>query len=326
MLLPNVIGAVLLTAAVGGVTAVAVMDQPDPARTEVARVIDGDTIEVRTGDHVETVRLLNVDAPEVADCLYQQATDHLGSLLPVGTEVTLEYDVERTDRYGRTLAGVVKADGTLVNAEMARAGLAGVISTGQNVRFHAQVSSAMWEASTQKRALHSTDVSCTAPAQVQAVAKAAETAAPPLTGTPAELTAAGDVATAALAHADVLLAPRGLIWTVLSAGDQSAFRALVTAARATLGQREKDLRAAATAAVAREAEEKRKAEAAAEAAAAEARRQAEAAAAEEQRRAEVAAEEQRRRDQEQQWNPPAPDTKYTGKRCYNPGGKTYRPC
>ncbi|MDX3657638.1 thermonuclease family protein [Streptomyces sp. ID05-26A] len=322
LLLPNVIGAALLAAVVGGVTAAVVLDEPDLVRTEVARVVDGDTIEVRTGEHTETVRLLNIDAPEVADCLRQEATDHLRSLLPAGTQVVLEHDVERTDRYGRTLAGVVKIDGTLVNAEMARAGLAGVITIGQNVRFHAQVSSAAWEASAQKRALHSADISCTVPAQVQVVTQAAQASVPPPTGTPAELTAAGDVATAAAARADALLA-RGLVWTVLSAGDQSDFRALVTAARATLGQREKDLRAAATAATARVAEEKRKADAAAEA-----RRQAEAAAAaEEQRRADAAAAEQRRRDQEQQWTPPAAsDSGYTGKRCYNPGGKTYRPC
>lgn len=83
--------------AVGGVATVAVLDEPDPVRTEVARVIDGDTIEVRIGERTETVRLLNIDAPEVADCLYQEATDHLRSLLPTGTEVTLEHDVERTD-------------------------------------------------------------------------------------------------------------------------------------------------------------------------------------------------------------------------------------
>ena len=223
---------------------------------------------------------LNIDAPESADCLYQEATDHLGSLLPVGTEVTLEYDVERTDRYARTLAGVVKTDGTLVNAEMARTGLVGVISIGENVRFYAQVSSAMWEASTQKRGLHSVDIACTVPTQVQAFAKAAETSAQPLTGTPTELTAAADVVTTTVARADALLVPRGLIWTALSAGDQSAFRSLVMAAHATLGQREKDLRAAATAATIRAAEEKRKAE--------------------------EAAEEERRRDQEEQsYQPPA---------------------
>lgn len=321
MLLTNVIGAALLAAVVGGVAGVVVHAEPDLVRTEVARVVDGDTVEVRTGDHTETVRLLNIDAPEIGDCLQQEAADHLRSLLPTGTQVVLEHDVERTDRYGRTLAGVVRIDGMLVNAEMARAGLVGVIAIGQNVRFYSQVSSAALEASAQKRALHSADISCTVPAQAQVVTKAAQTTVPPPTGTPAELTAAGDVAAAAAAHADVLLA-RGLVWTVLSTGDQSAFRALVTAARATLGQREKDLRAAATAASARVAEEKRQAEAAAEA-----RRKSEEAAAEERRRADAAAVEEQRRDQAPQWNPPAtPDSGYTGKRCYNPGGKTYRPC
>lgn len=103
--------------------------------TTVLRVVDGDTLDVLQGGQQIRVRLLNIDTPESVDpnqpveCLAVEASDHLKSLLPAGTEVSLVYDVERTDRYGRTLAGV-RRDGQLINAEMARAGFGVPIKVG----------------------------------------------------------------------------------------------------------------------------------------------------------------------------------------------------
>ncbi|WP_373696021.1 thermonuclease family protein [Actinomycetospora aurantiaca] len=56
------------------------------------------------------------------ECLGPEASAHLASLLAPGDVVTLTYDEDRFDRYGRVLAGVEKGD-VLVNAEMARQGL-----------------------------------------------------------------------------------------------------------------------------------------------------------------------------------------------------------
>ena len=90
----------------------------------VERVVDGDTIIVRG---VGRVRLIGVDTPETVspgrpvEFFGREASAFTKRLLE-GRPVRLEYDWERTDRYGRTLAYVHLADGTFVNAEIIRRG------------------------------------------------------------------------------------------------------------------------------------------------------------------------------------------------------------
>ena len=90
----------------------------------VERVVDGDTIVVRG---VGRVRLIGVDTPETVDPrrpverFGQEASAFTKRLLE-GKRVRLEYDQDRTDRYGRTLAYVYLPDGTFANAEIIRRG------------------------------------------------------------------------------------------------------------------------------------------------------------------------------------------------------------
>ncbi len=77
----------------------------------VTRVIDGDTIEISTG---ERVRLICIDTPEVGDEGYSEATDYLESLI-LNKSVRLEKDVSETDRYGRLLRYIYLEDETFVN-------------------------------------------------------------------------------------------------------------------------------------------------------------------------------------------------------------------
>lgn len=93
-------------------------DMQTPAREVVIRlVLDGDTVETSSG---ERVRLLGIDAPEVAhdDQPSQpwgdQSTNWLSSVL-MSKRVLLKFDGEPRDRYGRTLAWIYLADGRLVN-------------------------------------------------------------------------------------------------------------------------------------------------------------------------------------------------------------------
>jgi micrococcal nuclease len=105
----------------------------------VARVIDGDTIALNDGT---TIRYIGVDSPETksqqqaSDLVAKQATAY-NELLVLGKDILLEYDVERTDRYGRTLA-YVYAEGVFVNAEMVRAGFAKVLTIPPDV-LHAEM-------------------------------------------------------------------------------------------------------------------------------------------------------------------------------------------
>ena len=90
----------------------------------MTRVIDGDTIVV---EGIGTVRLIGVDTPETVDpdspveYYGKEASDFTRSIAN-RQMVTLGYDQDRIDRYGRTLAYVYLPDGTLLNAEIIRLG------------------------------------------------------------------------------------------------------------------------------------------------------------------------------------------------------------
>ena len=125
---------------------------PSAQAGTVERVVDGDTIVVQVGGVAERVRLLNIDTPESVkpdspvECLGPEASAFLTALLPAGTPVTLEFDRELRDRYDRMLAGVRTADGSLVNAAIARAGFAEPLEIGGNDRFTPDVTDAVAEA------------------------------------------------------------------------------------------------------------------------------------------------------------------------------------
>jgi endonuclease YncB( thermonuclease family) len=91
----------------------------------VARVIDGDTIELRNGDRV---RLVQIDSPEVGEeCFADEATEVLSAILPVGTKVRLAADrrLDDVDRYERLLRYVFKGKKN-VNLTLVERGAASV--------------------------------------------------------------------------------------------------------------------------------------------------------------------------------------------------------
>ncbi|MEJ7595748.1 MAG: thermonuclease family protein [Planctomycetaceae bacterium] len=94
------------------------------SKAVVQHVIDGDTFVLDDGRHV---RMLGIDAPEAGfgnkprEDFSAEATDWLRERIE-GREVELRIDYPKTDRYGRTLAWVFEADGTLVNQRMLSAG------------------------------------------------------------------------------------------------------------------------------------------------------------------------------------------------------------
>ena len=149
----------------------------DDNRGEVVRVVDGDTLIAEVAGQELTIRLLNIDTPETkhpdhpVQCLGPEATAFLTERLPAGTEIELEYDEEREDRYGRTLAGVVESD-SLVNAEIAAAGLGVPVLFEPNDRFLREVTEASEDARENARGLFSPTIDCTIPAQVASLTSA----------------------------------------------------------------------------------------------------------------------------------------------------------
>lgn len=108
----------------------------------VLRVIDGDTFRIFDGSRKgEVIRLIGVDAPESRNTGKKVKSEfgvisarYLEKLI-AGKKVRLEYDVDKKDRYGRTLAYVYLQDGTFVNAELVKNGYANIMTVPPNVKY-----------------------------------------------------------------------------------------------------------------------------------------------------------------------------------------------
>ncbi|EAB5610765.1 micrococcal nuclease [Salmonella enterica subsp. enterica] len=97
---------------------------------KVIRVLDGDTIEVKTlpakivvYEVPIRVRLINIDAPEKKQPFGRWSKNQLKALL-AGQSVTVSYT--QTDRYGRVLGRVVTGNGTEANRQQVLKGAAWV--------------------------------------------------------------------------------------------------------------------------------------------------------------------------------------------------------
>ncbi len=117
---------------------------PVAANAIVEHVTDGDTISVTfiESNQVERIRLIGIDTPETKkpntpiECFGREASNSMKALLPVGTEVMIERDVEERDRYGRLLGYVIRAqDGLFINLEMVRVGMALPYTFPPNVTY-----------------------------------------------------------------------------------------------------------------------------------------------------------------------------------------------
>jgi len=116
----------------------------------VKRAVDGDTLLLESG---ERVRLIGIDTPEMHESSKlqrdaQRSKQEKGAIqkmgrasyvftkqLVEGKRVSLEFDVERYDRYKRLLAYVYLKDGTFVNAEIVKAGYASLLTYPPNVKY-----------------------------------------------------------------------------------------------------------------------------------------------------------------------------------------------
>ena len=77
------------------------ISNPNLTKAIVTRIIDGDTIEVEVGGVIESVRLIQVDAPERGEIGYEETNQFVRDLLPIGTTVWLESGVGRDRSHDR---------------------------------------------------------------------------------------------------------------------------------------------------------------------------------------------------------------------------------
>ena len=98
---------------------------------QVVKVIDGDTIKVKIGNKIETVRLLGINTPEIEnsyrhqECFGLQAKKEAKKLL-TGKKIYILSDPNAPNRgeYNRLLRYVFLLDGEFVNAKLIKEGYA----------------------------------------------------------------------------------------------------------------------------------------------------------------------------------------------------------
>lgn len=105
----------------------------------VTRVVDGDTIQIETG---QKVRYIGINTPESVDprravqCFGDEASGYNKKLV-AGQKVKLVKDVKDMDKYGRLLRYVYLPNGDFVNLKLAREGYATVMTIPPNVKYAA---------------------------------------------------------------------------------------------------------------------------------------------------------------------------------------------
>ena len=116
-------------------------DPPHSSSGVVARVIDGDTVDVRFGDQTERVRLIGINTPELGydgdqdECWANESSLALRDALPVGAEIRVVRDTVARDHYGRLLGYLFTADGRFINGDLVMNGHARVLSIPPNTAF-----------------------------------------------------------------------------------------------------------------------------------------------------------------------------------------------
>ncbi|MDD5044795.1 MAG: thermonuclease family protein [Candidatus Omnitrophica bacterium] len=134
----------------------------------VTRAVDGDTLVLETG---ERVRLIGIDTPElhVSNKLYRDAQKTQQDIATIqelgrraylftkglveGKRVSLEFDVEKYDKYKRLLAYVYLKDGTFVNAEIVKQGYANLLTIPPDVKYAEYFRQLLHEARENRRGL-----------------------------------------------------------------------------------------------------------------------------------------------------------------------------
>lgn len=114
----------------------------------VKKIFDGDTLVLNDG---RKIRLLGINAPEVrhknklAEAGGEEAKHWLTRKLQ-GAKVRLESDIEKTDKYGRTLAHVFTEKKEHINRQLIEAGLATLSIYPPNLLYTDQLASAEQQA------------------------------------------------------------------------------------------------------------------------------------------------------------------------------------
>ena len=138
----------------------------------VLKVVDGDTLLVNYKGKEESIRLIGIDTPEskankkaksdaqrsgedLKTIISQgkEATEFVRTMVRPGDKVTIEFDVQTRDKYGRLLGYVYLFNGKMLNEEIVKAGYANLMTYPPNVKYQERFLKAYREARENKRGL-----------------------------------------------------------------------------------------------------------------------------------------------------------------------------
>jgi len=143
------------------------LGQADSPQVFVRKVVDGDSLELASG---QRVRLIGIDAPESSEnpkaqrdslrsgqalqaivSLGQESKRFVKNLIE-GKKVRLEVDAQQHDKYGRLLAYLF-LDDMFINAEIVRQGYASLMTIPPNVKYNKELIRSFEEARSFQRGL-----------------------------------------------------------------------------------------------------------------------------------------------------------------------------
>jgi len=145
--------AICLLAALLFVTGLeAVTAYKEPAR--IMRIINGDTLTILYQGKWEEIKLLGLDMPETTlnDRVYEKALktsttpaaiinrglagrEFVKKYLQYGSQIWIEFDVQKRDRFSRLLGYVFLTDGRMLNEIILRAGLSEALLLPPNLKY-----------------------------------------------------------------------------------------------------------------------------------------------------------------------------------------------
>ena len=112
---------------------------------EIEKIVDGDTFWIKhnDGSH-EKIRFIGIDAPETKNVgkkkkhEFGNASTQFLAKTTKGRKVSLSFDVQKKDRYGRTLAYVYLDNGIFLNDYLVKNGYARCATFPPNVKHQQQ--------------------------------------------------------------------------------------------------------------------------------------------------------------------------------------------
>lgn len=123
-------------------------DKTTSSLIPVLSVVDGDTVTVKIGKREEKIRLIGIDAPELAQKPWgYKSKEFLQSIISSsGWKVSIEYDIDKRDKYGRLLGYLRTSDGQLINKKILENGYAMLFTLPPNVKYVTEFTEAQYYA------------------------------------------------------------------------------------------------------------------------------------------------------------------------------------